>query len=547
MSRARWITRWATAALLCGGVARGQDMQFGLDETDPAHARGVFPEAPARPSETLTRALAHYDADRFEEAAVMLQRVVEGTTADGPGATQQAQFYLAKALVHLGFDHAALAVLDEITHEGHSHPYFAQTLPWLAQLAERLPDSSSAIELAGRFEPAELAEVGSALDRETRARLQRMMGQHAYREGQLERAISLLSSVEPESSQRLLARFLEGVAHVRQRHVKPAVEAFREIIERVDAGQTYGAVDAGPLRELAWLSLGRVYYTAGLATHDHAREGELVGNAVHAWSQVPESSEHWPDALFESAWALYVTDEHARALGNLHALLSPFFRDAFYPEAHVLKAVVYFQACQMDNAVAALADFHARYDGTRDQLRELLDRDPDGTQVLSLLGATAGGPRATPGGPALSVLLGREHADRELLRALGELGALKAELEALEHAKAALRESGAGERIRQDVLVARSLADARARELALARAERLYRELTEVANQADTVEIEVLNYQRNRLGARPTMASAKGRHVEVDSEHQLWPFNGEYWRDELGYYRQEVSDHCDAR
>jgi hypothetical protein len=528
-------------------MARGQDMQFGLDETDPARAQGVFPEQPAQASDTLARALGHYDADRFEQAAVMLQRVVEGTTGDGPAAAQQAQFFLAKAFVHLGFDHAALALLDEITHEGRAHPYFAQTLPWLARLSDRLEENGSALELMGRFEPAELGEIGSALDRETRARLLRMMGQHAYREGQLERAVALLAAVEPASSQRLAARFLEGVTHVRRHHVQPAVAAFREIVERVDAGQTYGAQDAERLRELAWLSLGRVYYTAGLATHDREREGELVGNAVHAWSQVSESSEHWPDALFESAWALYVSDEHARALGNLHALLSPFFRDAFYPEAHVLKAVLYFHACQMDNAVAALADFHQRYDGTRDQLRELLDHDPDGTQTVALLGTTAESAPSTKASPALAVLLGREHADREVLRALGELDALQRELQALEHAQAALRESSAGERIRQDVLVARSFAEAHARELALARAERLYRELTEVANQADTIEIEVLNYQRKKLGARPTMASAKGRHVEIDSEHQLWPFNGEYWRDELGYYRQEVSDHCDAR
>jgi hypothetical protein len=326
------------------------------------------------------------------------------------------------------------------------------------------------------------------------------------------------------------------------------VEAFREIIERVDAGRSNGAKDAERLRALAWLSLGRVYYTAALgsADRDRAREGELVGNAVHAWSQVPQSSEHWPDALFESAWALYVTDEHARALGNLHALLSPFFRGAFFPEAHVLKAVLYFHACQMDNAVAALAAFHARYDRLHEELRVLLDADPDGTRTLAMLSAPATG-AAGSGAPRAAEMLDRQHADRELLRALGELDALKHELESLERAPAMLRDSSAGERARQDMLVARSFAELHARELARARAQRLLQELTEVANQADTIEIEVLNYRRKKLGVQPAVASAKGRRVEVDSEHVLWPFDGEYWRDELGYYRQEVSDQCDAR
>ena len=28
--------------------------------------------------------------------------------------------------------------------------------------------------------------------------------------------------------------------------------------------------------------------------------------------------------------------------------------------------------------------------------------------------------------------------------------------------------------------------------------------------------------------------------VNPDEEHVLWPFDGEYWRDELGFYRQVV-------
>jgi hypothetical protein len=32
--------------------------------------------------------------------------------------------------------------------------------------------------------------------------------------------------------------------------------------------------------------------------------------------------------------------------------------------------------------------------------------------------------------------------------------------------------------------------------------------------------------------------------VEVDGEHQVWPFDGEYWRDELGFYRQQVTSQC---
>ena len=32
--------------------------------------------------------------------------------------------------------------------------------------------------------------------------------------------------------------------------------------------------------------------------------------------------------------------------------------------------------------------------------------------------------------------------------------------------------------------------------------------------------------------------------AKPDGEHVLWPFDGEYWRDELGFYRQVVTSKC---
>ena len=41
-----------------------------------------------------------------------------------------------------------------------------------------------------------------------------------------------------------------------------------------------------------------------------------------------------------------------------------------------------------------------------------------------------------------------------------------------------------------------------------------------------------------------TAERAAGGRVDVDEEHQIWPFNGEYWRDELGFYRQTITSKC---
>ena len=38
-----------------------------------------------------------------------------------------------------------------------------------------------------------------------------------------------------------------------------------------------------------------------------------------------------------------------------------------------------------------------------------------------------------------------------------------------------------------------------------------------------------------------------GGEVVIDDEHEKWPFTGEYWKDELGYYRFKVQNKCPSR
>lgn len=521
--------------------ANAQDMVFAIDETGPDPSPGLS----ERPSQTLATALAKYDLEQNNEAAVLLQRVVEGTSADSAERVQQAQFFLAKALLRLGYLQSASAVFDEITAAGRQHPYFAQSVPWVIELARRLPDPAPAVELLGRFDDAALEQSAGTLAAERAAELWLLAGKAAIARGAFEPAAERFARVARDTPSYLQAQFQAGVAHVRRRRARPAIAAFQAVLTAIDDGAAAVPADERDrMRNLAWLSLGRVYYTAAF-TAPEAEQGRLLGSAVDAWSRVEPSSHEWLDALFESAWALFVTDEHARALGNLHALLSPYFPSAFYPEAHVLRAVIFFNSCQMDNADAALARFHRLYDPVQGELARMSGSGFDTAAARDLLTTLEQRPGTLA--PRLRDVLTRVLGDRELQRARAALTELDAEERALSAAPAALRTSSLGERIRQDVLVARALQLEQVGALVQTRIERLASELQEVANQADTVEIETLNWRRGRIGVPPATPAPRGRAVVVDAEHLLWPFNGEYWRDELGYYRQELSDGCGPR
>ena len=530
-----------------GSSAVAQDMEFAIEETGQAAA----PPAEGPPSEALANALRLYQQDAYAEAAVQFQRVVEGETQDAPANVQKAQFFLGKSLFHLRFYQSALALFDEIGDAGEGHLYFEQTLRWLAQLASQLPEPAGIIEKVGRYGVDQLDQFNRGESRDLYHQLLFLMGRYKYNQGEFDEAIELFGRVREGSPLFVKAKFFEGISHVRNRRAQPAIRSFRAIIDGIDEGDVSGVEDEARLLNLARISLARVYYTAANRTDPETGErvvdGRLLGNAVEMWNRVDQGSEYWLDALFEASWAFFLADEYARALGNVHTLFSPYFEDGYYPEALVLKAVTFFVNCQAENAGAMVGVFHERYDPVQQELQEVLERNEDNTQFYQFLQRVRSGDANLS--PRIRGIVSTALSDRTLLRHLEYVQQLEGEEERLGDTPTEFKNSSLGARILQDVAVAKSFGIDQAGDLARARYNRLIDELNDLMNQVDTVELEIVTFERGTLEREvqeqmTEAARTGGGDVEVDEEHQVWPFDGEYWRDELGFYRQQVTNQC---
>jgi tetratricopeptide (TPR) repeat protein len=527
--------------------AAAQDMTFTVDETGQPPA----PPAEGPPSEALANALRLYQQERYQEAAVQFQRVVEGETQDAPANVQKAQFFLGKCLYHLRYYQSALAIFDEIGQQGQGHLYFGQTLQWLAQLATQLPPPAGIIEKVGRYGVDQLEQFNTGETRELYNQLLFLMGRFKYNQGEFGEAVALFERVGNDSSYYVDAKFFEGIAQVRMRRARPAIAAFRAIIEVIEGNDAVGVEDEDRMLNLAWISLARVYYTAANRTDpetgDRQVDGRLLGQAVEAWSTVDQASEYWLDALFESSWAFFLADEFSRSLGNIHTLFSPYFDDSYYPEALVLKAVTFFVNCQVENATAMVTQFHERYDPVQQELTATLGEFQDNSEFFEFLQRVRGGSANLS--PRIRGIVSSALSDREVLRNLEYVRILEAEEQRLQSAPGEFQNSSLGARILQDIAVAKSFAIDQAGDVARGRYSRLIEELQNLMNQVDTIELEIATYERGTLDQemQQQMTEAQrssGGDVEVDEEHQLWPFDGEYWRDELGFYRQQVTNRC---
>ncbi|MBZ0120459.1 MAG: hypothetical protein K8H88_25935, partial [Sandaracinaceae bacterium] len=491
-------------------------------------------------------ALRAQSQGRHADACLGLQRVVEGATHDSPDQLARAQLGLGRCLYDLGLHHAAAGVFVEIAQRGAGHPSFDATLPWLARLATRVPAPSELIYAIGRYDAERVRSL--AVPAGERDHLLYLLGRARYQQGELPDAISLLSQVAPGSPWSLPAKLTEGASHVRARRAGPAARAFRDVIEAIRAGRTGGAEDPARLRDLAWISLARLYYSAALQDRDERRAADLLSRAYDAWGHITEGSEHFHDAFFEETWALYMARQPERALGHVHGITSPYFESSRYPEAIVVRAMIHYEHCQWNAVEAALREFHDRYDPLLGELERTAERFPDHEAAFGLLISLHERRAHVP--PSVQPSLRSALGDRELLRHAAQVRSIdreRARLEGLRDGSGApIAGSELHDRVAADLSIARAMAIDRAGEQAQARLTRLIDELRERQTQMDTVELELATARREEL-AHPNaspMGDANGGRIVAVQGDQTWPFDGEYWPDEVPYYRQVVVDRC---
>ena len=247
---------------------------------------------------------------------------------------------------------------------------------------------------------------------------------------------------------------------------------------------------------------------------------------------------------------------YSKALGNIHTIQAPFFENYIKPESVgeglTVKATIYFYNCLYDRAQEAIDEFNAVYPTVFTELKKLIA----GTQRER--------PAVRPGGENSQGDLGPARAGRargarrprrpEPLKRFQYVEELDRELKQHDKADAAWKSTNIAQTVFADLTLQRSLAVNEAGDLARRRIKRLTEELSQLIKRVIKIEFEILQGEKGELehevieersveaGAGP--ATSRDEEIRADDEHVIWPFVGEYWRDELGYYRVKIRNKC---
>jgi hypothetical protein len=530
------------------------------DTPAPAPTTGKRPKvvdnSPAatagQPTEAAAQAKRLYDGEKWWDAAKALYRVSTGETGDDEGNKQIAQFNLAKALYKLKFFQGAYSIFSEIADKP-NHLKYNETLLWLAKLATDLPEPADIIERVGKYNEEHVSKFNNKEQQEIYWQLNYLLGRYRYRNGQFPEGLALLEKVDRRSKYYVQAQFFGGVSNVQMRQSKPAVEAFQRILGAIEEGDVQ-VEDEARMRDLAYLSMARTFYSASV-TVDETTNAPTVDQtrlsaAVKYWNKVDVASEYWLDALFEESWAYFMAGDYSHALGNIHTIEAPYFPHSYYPEADVLKAVIYFANCQYDDALTIVARFRGRYEPIRDELSKILEKFKGENQeegFYKFLKDVRDDKAQLD--PKVAPIVKTSLSDRQLLRNLEYVRLLDEEEARFKKAPNSFKDAKVADLVKDSVHDARELAVRNAGNLARGRYQRNLSDLNEQLRNGQKILIDITAAKRNELdqamaNQQVTVEESKANIVRPDEEHVIWPFQGEYWRDELGFYRQTITSKC---
>jgi tetratricopeptide (TPR) repeat protein len=489
----------------------------------------------------LAEGMAQLERQEYLAAAIKFNEVVRQGDKSNP-LVQEAQYLLGGTLYELGLYQSAFTRFEEIVDAGASHPRYDKTLGYLLKVARATGNDPSVLLKVSEY-PTETYPPADADE------LNFLVGQFHYGEESLDEALQRFQAVSRKNKDLYArARYLEGVILVAQSglgseknlnadKLSQAGEAFKAVLvlQRDEGGSD--VIDR--VAADAILALGRLFYST-----------RQYDTAVTYYDEVAEKNPRWLEAAYEVAWVHFQLKDYPRALGSLHTVNSPYFASQYFPESRVLQALILFYNCHYDDVDQIVKEFVNDYYPLMTQFKAEINQFADPNAFYFWLARLSKAGSEGEYSLRFQRIFNAALADKKLRRKFEFVSQLNEEVQKLEKLGGKGAERGLIGQLKGDVEAYRSLVIGEAGSLAQARLVRIVKDLQRHLASALKIKGETLRARRgdisNAAAQEQAAAAAAYRGLAIDEEHIQWPFDGEYWRDELGAYLYETKSRCEA-
>ena len=466
----------------------------------------------------------------------------------------ESQYLLAKTLYRMGLFHSSLGMFSKVLAKGPQTKFFKPSLEWLFFISHKTTNETVILDEIAKYSNSEFPAKFRNEFRYLLARYHFVRGraldevdQHGEANKSFEEVKRLAMSIPRADPFYPRVKYLEALVLFRENKMEAALNDLREVVKLTRPGaQTEDAAGFADLRDLAFMQLAR--------THYGARQNR---NAIYYYNKIERGRPQWLDALFEAAWAHYRVGQYEQALGNLITLSSPYFKDEYFPESLILKAVIYYENCRYREAISILKDFERTYLPVQQELELLVKKDMESSEYYTVLAdvqkKNASGQELSSTDKILERVLKLALTDRDLNNANKSILELEREIENLTSRGDTFRYSNLTKSLMEDLKAQRETLIKKAGIMAKGKLGFELEELTRLLGNGERIKFETTTQEKEFLeeqlqeGGRTAIVKKYKYSVAVADDELYWPFEGEYWRDELGTYQYTLTKGCVER
>ncbi|PZR08841.1 MAG: hypothetical protein DI536_23385 [Archangium gephyra] len=499
-------------------------------------------------------AIAKFKADNFEAAALDFFELSQDPSL--AGLAVENEYWLAKSLYKLGMYHSSLQLFSKVLARGPTTKFFKSSLEWLFFIARKTVNETVVLDEIARYSNYEFPERFRNEFRYLLARYNLVRGKALDDNGQtgdatksfdeVKRMALLIPKGDPFYPR---AKYLEGLAYFRENKLETALETMKEVVKvtrQAEGPMTAERKQLQALRELAFMQLAR--------THYGARQNRA---AIFYYDKVERGGVQWLEALFEASWSHYRIGQYEQALGNLITLSSPFFRDEYFPEALILKAVVYFENCRYRESLTIIEDFENIYGPVQDELDVLVGKNMEATEYFNVLDEVRKknkeGKKLRGTDEILERILNLALTDKDLKKTVDSIAELETEMDTFGTKGDTFKYSNLTKQLIEQLKTQRQELIGKAGLMAKAKLEFELGQLKTLRANGLRIKFETNSKEKEFLeemlkaGGQQSIVKPYKYSTAVGDDYLYWPYVGEYWRDELGTYQYTLTKGCIAR
>ena len=364
-----------------------------------------------------------------------------------------------------------------------------------------------------------------------RDQLQLRIGEAHMKNKQFTEAIRTFRHVNNGSLAYPKAKYLEGLAYAENDQPK---RAFRSFAKLADSRSELPVND--PIRATALMGMARMSYQL-----------QDWNRAIELYRRVPRDTEQWFDSLFEITWAQLRAAKLRFTLGNFHSLHSPHYEANYQPESLILRSILYLYICQYDEMEKTLNFFEKIYFPARQKLRKYIGANPSPKNIYKDFDVVYQDHASYQNQTRMKIpyIVAKSILEEgDVKDGMSYITQVNAELKKVQNMPNNWQSSKLGRYAKRLLSKRVQNAQLTVGQSIAVHMKRIRKELAQMISQHGLARYEMLNAKKDTLktkialkkSMKKNMQTEKSRSFYVQGGYEYWPFQGEYWLDELGNY-----------